>query len=201
MKNEMLNIAAIFCLLICVNQSYALAGQEGHGGDVVVKDGKVRFLDLAEKSPEFYDPSKESYYFESVSKKLLFTAWSKIGISVVYPHQMNWIFTNENLENIEDEGVIVTELEGSLKQIAVQKNNVVLINKPLFYQLSETDRAALLVHEALIRAAINAGLDLKSKGGTAPIRKIVAIMFSENAESVTSGYYRNIWNELPALQK
>lgn len=201
MKNKILSAAAIICSLICINQSYALTvGQEGHGGDVVVKDGKVRFLDLAENRPEFYDPSKESYYFQSVSKKILFV-WSKLAVSVVYPHQMTWIFTDEHLENIEDEGVIITKLDGSLEQVAVQKNNVVLINKPLFSKLSETDKAALLVHEALIRAAIYAGLDLKSKVGTAPIRKIVAILFSENAEAVTNGYYQHIWNELPPLQQ
>lgn len=196
MKNKILGVAVLVCFATI--SGHASLGQEGHGGNVVVSNGKVSLLDLVENNYIFLNPSKENY-FQNLLKKLNL-ALVKIEWLVTRPSQMTWVLTDEKLEKISDQGIISTTQANSIEQVAIQKDNIVLINRPLFLKMSDVDKAALLVHELLISTALNLGFDVNSDQGTAPIRKVVAILFSENSEAVGEKFYQDIWNELPILK-
>lgn len=99
--------------------------------------------------------------------------------------QLVWIATQTPLENIPDEGVVRLADPSGKQQLAVQKDGVVMVYKPIFDRLDARNKAALVLHEALLRMVLKINPSHYQKYGTSKIRELVKLVFSEN------------WNQLP----
>lgn len=198
MKKHLIAIA-MFITILNPTQLFAKAigSESGNGGNAVLIDGHVKLLDLVENNNGYINPQNEPYYIDVLEKMNLVTA--KIEWQVSWPMQLTWVLTDSELERINDQGIVATTLIGSIQQIAVQKDNVVLINRPLFQKMSNRDKAALMVHELLINSALQLGFDVQSSIGTAPIRQTVGLLFSDNSNAVAKTFFQKIWDTLPVL--
>lgn len=90
-----------------------------------------------------------------------------------------WMMTDKELEEIPDEGTIRLPDGTSKKQVAIQKNGVVLIYRPIFEKMDERNKAALVLHELLLFAQMHGGAKDLLKNGTAGVRKVVYDLFHE----------------------
>jgi len=92
-----------------------------------------------------------------------------------------WMMTDKELEEIPDEGTIRLPAENeSKKQLAIQKDGVVLIHRPIFEKMDDRNKAALIVHELMLFAAMHGGSSNLLQNGTAEVRRIVHALFSES---------------------
>lgn len=190
MKTIKSQIAALLIGMM-LGSSASATKEVGNGGDAVVKDGQVSLLDLVETTDELLDVQRFVSGTHEVSIKLN----RILRTFLASPHSMTWILTSKSLENIQDEGIIVTPIEGELRQVAVQKDGVVLIQKNLFEAMDEHNQKALFLHEILIRTALLIGYDLETNLGTSPLRKVIAFIMQSG--SFPEEYLRNILNQLP----
>lgn len=92
--------------------------------------------------------------------------------------QLIWIGTNTPLENIPDEGVVRLEDPSTKQQVAVQKDGVVMVYLPIFEKMNSKNRAALMMHEALLRVVLKLNPNSYAKNGTAKIREFVNLLFN-----------------------
>lgn len=169
-------------------------GHDGNGGDAVVDNEKVSLLDLVEPGYKILALHQEPY-LKTIQEKIRFFVFRlNIPLSA---QSKTWILTSQDLSNIKDEGSIRYTGNGMLKQLAIQKDNVIVINEELFGKLDDQNKAALIVHEILISAALDQGFDLNTKYGTAPIREVVNLLFNDNFLSVSGTFYLNLWKKLP----
>lgn len=95
---------------------------------------------------------------------------------------LRWAFVDYDLETIEDSGIIRVENPKSKKQLAIQKDGLVVINKNEFEKIDGESQNALFVHEAALYAVIKLNPSLVKSFGTAPIRTYVRnlIRFFDN---------------------
>ncbi len=171
-------------------------GQDGNGGDAVVNGETVSLLDLVEPG---YKVLSLTPYWSVISEKIRFFVF-QTGVPAS-SRQFTWLLTSQDLEDIQDEGIIRYQGPGELKQIAIQKDDVVVINEPLFLELTKQGKgAALIVHEILISALLDAGYDLTSPTGTAPIREMVNLLFTDNFHAAAPGFYKRILKKLPLAE-
>jgi len=190
MKTVKSQMAALL-IGIFLGSSASATKEVGNGGDAVVKDGRISLLDLVETTDELLDVQR----FASDTREVSIKMNRILRTFHANPHAMAWILTSKSLENIQDEGIIATPIEGELKQVAVQKDGVVLIQKNLFEAMDEHNQKALFLHEVLIRTALLIGYDLETNLGTSPLRKIIAFIMQSG--SFPEEYLRNILNQLP----
>ena len=169
-------------------------GQDGNGGDAVVRGRRVSLLDLMEPGDKILSLKQEPY-IETVEQKMDFFVY-QTGLPPS-TRELTWVLTSQDLDDIQDEGVIRYQGPGELKQLAIQKDDVIVINEKLFLKLKEQGKAALIVHEMVISALLEAGYDLSSPVGKGPIRQIVNLLFTENYMDATPGFYKKILNQLP----
>ena len=87
--------------------------------------------------------------------------------------ELRWAFTEENLQDVNDTGIIRIVNPKSKIQLAVQKNGFVLVNKPEFQSLDAESRAALKLHEAALYAVKLLNPELLDEKGTEPVRTYV----------------------------
>lgn len=92
---------------------------------------------------------------------------------------LKWFFTTVDLEDIKDEGAIRMEDPTSKKQVAIQKDGVVVINETEFKKMDDRSKTALLFHERVIYAVVNLNPQLIKNQGTAPIRTFVRRIIRE----------------------
>jgi hypothetical protein len=86
---------------------------------------------------------------------------------------LKWAFTSAPLEDVNDEGAIRIQNPQTKRQLAIQKDGLVIISQTEFDLLDNVSKAALKLHEDTICAikAMNPSvIDLQ---GTAPIRYFV----------------------------
>lgn len=89
------------------------------------------------------------------------------------PTRMTFYFTNEPLDELNDEGTINLSQPYTKDQLAIQnKDGIVVINKSLFEELSKKDQAGLIMHEVLLRFVWQYNPSHLSKFGTEKIRKL-----------------------------
>lgn len=86
---------------------------------------------------------------------------------------LRWAFVDTDLETINDSGIIRVENPNSKKQLAIQKDSLVVINKKEFEKLDRESQNAIFVHEAALYAVLKLNPSLVSSQGTAPIRTYV----------------------------
>lgn len=86
---------------------------------------------------------------------------------------LKWVFIQTPLEEINDEGLIRVTNPETKRQVAIQKNGLVVINQPEFNLMDNTAKAALKFHELALCAAKTTNPDLVKKEGTEPVRYFV----------------------------
>lgn len=182
----------IMTLIIVTHAGLALAQKTGNGGDAVVKGEQVSLLDLVENQNEFL--SVDGFAI-SMRGQL---AISKIGRIITSPKSITWILTKQALPNVPDEGFLdYNETDAEIRQLAIQKDNVVLIDKNLYERLPSSHQTGLILHELLINTALKVGKNLSTEQGTQNIRKITAALMSESAAQIPADYVIKIWDSIP----
>ncbi len=83
---------------------------------------------------------------------------------------LKWAFTDLPLESIHDEGEIRISRPESKKQLAIQKDGLVVIQRQEFNELDNESKAALFTHEALLYTVSVLNPDLIQQQGTSLIR-------------------------------
>ncbi|MEN0060354.1 MAG: hypothetical protein AAGB31_16055, partial [Bdellovibrio sp.] len=83
---------------------------------------------------------------------------------------LKWAFTDLPLESIHDEGEIRISRPESKRQLAIQKDGLVVIQRQEFDALDNESKAALFTHEALLYTVSVLNPDLIEQQGTSLIR-------------------------------
>jgi hypothetical protein len=86
---------------------------------------------------------------------------------------LRYAWVTEPLENIRDQGVIRYTNPQTKRQVALQKDGLVFINRSEFKIMDDTSKAALKLHEGTICAVKAMNPALLENQGTAPIRYFV----------------------------
>lgn len=107
------------------------------------------------------------------------------------PSALRWAFVDFPLEDIKDEGEIRYSDTESKRQLAIQKGNIVVINRSEFKQLDNVSQSMLKLHEGLICAAKVFNPYLHSQSGTEKIRRVVRSF----VQLMTENKPRFLWEE------
>lgn len=156
-------------ILMLLAATTASAGERvvGNGGDGVVIGGRLYLLDLVEggnhENP-YIGPNRTSKKNEEVLAKALKNIPVEIelvsrkirdvekvshttAVALLYAIKFyNWRLVSYELANVEDED---TAVGLPLHQIAIRKQQQILINKKLFSAMDPANRVALIFHEAV----------------------------------------------------
>jgi hypothetical protein len=183
-------IYALGIAFVLAHQPANANDKAGNGADAVVSNGQVSLLDLVEHQDGFLKVEGFNYLFHR--------ALSKINWLVSKPKKITWILTSRDLPNIEDEGFLnYRETDSEIRQVAIQKDDVVLINKPLYERMPPEHQRALVLHEVLIHTALKIGKNLNTQQGTSNIRKVTAMLMDKNSVDVPAEFIQRIWDEIP----
>lgn len=164
--------------------AYLLRMQEGMLAKIYdIYMQRTRSMDPIDERIVF--PSENMYlHRQPLNRSLPKTNETFNGISVSYTSltagEIIWMMTDKELEEIPDEGTIRLPDGASKKQVAIQKNGVVLIYRPIFEKMDERNKAALILHELLLFAQMHGGAKDLLKNGTAGVRKVVYDLFHED---------------------
>lgn len=113
---------------------------------------------------------------------------------------LRWMLVDFPLENLNDEGFISLLDPTTKRQVAIQKDGVVIIQRQEYAELDNESKAALFLHESVLFAVLTMNPDIVQNNGTAPIRKIVRrtinyqnLFYSEKAkrEQVDISTFKN----------
>ena len=194
-------ILKVFSGLILIISTQGLAGEiDSAGGDGLKYQKQVEFLDLAEK--QVFSIHTQEAFIDILEPKLKYIEEMYLSYhsqhsdkeSKRYFHnslaaalnRITWVFTNTSLPEINDEGAVYLDqdLANYKVQVAVQKNNMVIINKPYFEQMSKSHQAGLFYHELVLNEILNhSAFVLKDKErGTSKVRDHVQVVMSEDFE-------------------
>lgn len=119
-----------------------------------------------ENSTLIFDHANFSFCPESSSRSENY----KFGSISPNTKVLKWAFTDLPLESINDEGEIRISKPDSKKQLAIQKDGLVVINRAEFNTLDDESKAALFTHEALLYTVSVLNPDLIKKNGTRLVR-------------------------------
>ncbi|MNK51261.1 hypothetical protein D3C87_701590 [compost metagenome] len=86
---------------------------------------------------------------------------------------LRWAYVNIDLEDVDDAGIIRITNPKTLKQLAIQKDGLVVINKAEFQKLDNESKDALFLHEAVLYAVKKLNPSLLERNGTAQVRSYV----------------------------
>jgi len=86
---------------------------------------------------------------------------------------LRWAYVDYDLETINDSGLIRVENPQTKKQVAIQKDGLVVINRIEFEKMDGESKTALFVHEAALYATKLLNPALIDSQGTAPVRAYV----------------------------
>lgn len=95
-----------------------------------------------------------------------------------------WTTTNLPLAELRDEGAIRLADQNSTKQLALQKEGVVVVYKPIFEKLDDESKSALYLHETLLKTVLEHFPENYQAYGTSEIRKLVQVLMSENFSAI-----------------
>lgn len=119
--------------------------------------------------PGFFDPNMNCD--ANSAKNQMDFIYQSLKIKPVT--QLRWAFTENNLENLNDEGIIHIDNPKSKRQLAIQKGSLVVINKKEFMLLDEESKQALFLHECVLRAVLLLNPQHIEKHGTEYVRAYV----------------------------
>lgn len=99
--------------------------------------------------------------------------------------QMVWIETDLPLSNVDDEGVIrLLDLQ-TKTQVAIQKDNIVMVYAPIYKKMDAKNQAALVIHELVLRIVLRLNPNHYSQHGTSYIRQVVQAVMSPEFENLS----------------
>lgn len=131
-----------------------------------------------------------------ISKRI----WEENLRNGVFPElkPLRWAFTESFLEDVTDEGIIRVENPKTKRQVAVQIENLVVINKTEFHLMDAESKDALFVHEAVLYAIKKLNPELIKQKGTAPLRAYVnaLVSFFKNPSEFPSSAVREAFEQL-----
>jgi hypothetical protein len=165
---------ALASLVSVGSTGLALGGdKEGNGGDVVVNQGKTRFLDRMRKPKQTYFDLESTGWIAPLNRALLaqpgyaettyFPGFSGSPMSMHDKilsalRSLNFYFVSGPIPPANDRGdvVLTWKISGSIQRLALQEEDSrkVFVDEELFDALalsSTEDVLAFLLHEALIR--------------------------------------------------
>lgn len=137
---------------------------------------------VVNSSEAFSDKGFDSYRFS-------YFIWKSLGVSNVsigdledsmshVPKSVTFYFSNNNLDELNDEGKIHITETYNKTQLAIQnEEGVVVIYKPLFEKLTKKDQAGLIMHEVLLRFVWQYNPSHLKVFGTEKIRKLNRQLF------------------------
>jgi hypothetical protein len=195
-------------------------GADTGGGDAVTSPtGQRSLLDLVEKDsdlqPFVFEAAKYEdrfgYLIDRIGQGDTLNIGSVLDLiprSVMSPlsfclHEsagLRWAFTKAPLEEIRDEGIVRYSNIGSKHQLAIQKDNLVLVNSDEFAALDDMSKAALKFHEGLFCAAKVFNPYLHSQKGTEVIRKVVRTAVQAISTRGPSYPFTDALKELNAIE-
>lgn len=143
------------------------------------------------------------YDFIETSMSGMFAVISSNTRTAAFAHKpLTWIYTENDLSEIADEGVISLNLEdGNKKQLAIQKDGVVVVNKVLSQRLDQKSKVAFPVHEGLIRAMTVFHPQYLQQNGTQDIRRLVRLLSNANPNDyAATRKIHEACEKLPAIQ-
>jgi hypothetical protein len=137
-----------------------------------------------------------NWCLETDNDRILASVFSSLEIKPVTT--LRWAFTDETLEEINDEGVIKIQNPESKKQLAIQKDNFVLINKKEFMRLDDESKEALFLHESVLHSVLLLNPKHVKDHGTQFIRNYVRqlLKFYKNYDTVPEYIVSDAFNLL-----
>ncbi len=116
---------------------------------------------------------------------------------------LQWAFTNSNLEDIKDEGVMRVFNPNTKRQVAIQKDGLVIINEKEFNLMDNDSKAALKLHESALCAVKALNPELLEFHGTAPVRNFVRqfVSFALTQDKAESTSFQSVVDAADALTK
>lgn len=90
--------------------------------------------------------------FTGMSLKSRQLLLNRYNIPLAQP--LKWAFTDEDLGKLNDEGLISIENEATKRQVAVQKDGFVLINRQEYQSMDADSQYVLFFHESVLRAVL-----------------------------------------------
>lgn len=212
------HLRTILMAIILCTSALAFAGDRGgNGGDGITIDGKLYVLDLVEAGLEqnpVIDHSVEvpadisntlstifkdsSYPVSIIGKKLAeINRIDPVSAKVILKAMdlYTWRLVNSGLVNIQDENSLL-DYEG-LSQLAIRRNNIILISKTLWLQLDEANKAALVFHEIMYAMNIPVMKNDKLEQDSVKTRELIGYLFSEelkleNKNELRVLFYHNL---------
>lgn len=162
-------------ILLTNSLTVAFAGQEGHGGDGLIINGKPYLLDLVEAGVEdkpLYNANikinplimqsltRSLPQFDSATNKLakklseIHAVSPRIAWALTYSFDFyDFRLVNPSLVNIPDEDSSIDYNPKDLVQLAIRKGPSILINRESWAKLDSHHQAALLLHEMVYALA------------------------------------------------
>lgn len=86
---------------------------------------------------------------------------------------VRWVFVDFPLSELNDEGYIRLVDPSTKRQVAVQKDGVVIIHRAEYDLLDDESKGALFLHEGVLSSLLVLKPEIIAGNGTAPVRKIV----------------------------
>lgn len=83
---------------------------------------------------------------------------------------LKWAFVDFDLNELNDEGLVHIDNPETKKQLAIQKDGLVVINRSEFDRLDDVGKASLFVHESVLRAVLILNPTTLKEQGTENIR-------------------------------
>ena len=169
----------------------------GNGGDGVYMDGQLFLLDLVESGehlkpyigPDAVDAKTEQVLAKSLalipvdgallSRKIQDIAKLSGGLATAIVHAIrtySWKIVSYDLKNVEDEDTVVSF---PLHQIAIRKQNQILINAKLFSELNPDNQVALIIHEAIYALVTPVETEKGFRQSSSDARRAVQAVFQE----------------------
>jgi len=178
----------------------AHAGREGHGGDALIRNGKLYLLDLVEagveEAPYFNDAIKPGEYFlETVQKTFKsqpvqfqnrlaqkLTEISKISdlmasaiTEAIKLYSFRFVATD--LIDVPDEDSSLSYDSNALVQIAIRREMIIMIARARWNLLPVDQQVALITHEIVYAFATPEGSDHQQL--SAPARELNGAFYME----------------------
>jgi hypothetical protein len=160
---------------------------------VIAYEGKHNYPSKNIDDNNIADPT---FFFHLLStldsrKEMLNYSFDLNQFGIVLPGPLRWAFTDSDLENIQDEGILRIPNPETKRQLAIQKDGLVVINKKEFYLLDKDGKVGLFFHEAVLRTLLLLNPKHIEENGTENVRTYTRrlLKFLNGHEKDVNGTY------------
>jgi len=203
----------IYLLLgVLAATAHAEGGLVGNGGDVVVcrnSDNSIRSIELLDfyeariqrgqtinLNPELSVDENIAIYLERLGSRDVYQKNQVEALYNSFNKEANFL-PGVELVDVSDSNHIAFPAGCKVEQIAIQripqypKEKRYTINKDLWDQLSNSDRAGLIIHEIIYRSSV----DTKSEVNSIPTRYFNSIIASDDLKLLKPSEYFDLLNQ------